>query len=142
MEPAQSKTTRWWQVTDRVGATASFLCAIHCALLPFVLTLLPLAGLDFLASHAFERVFVLFAAALALFSLVNGFRRHRQAHALILAGLGLALLLTGVTFAESYPLAVHSTLVTCGGLMVATAHFLNLLNDRRHAHVHSAACAH
>lgn len=142
MESAQSNTTRWWQVTDRIGATASFLCAIHCALLPFVLTLLPLAGLDFLASHTFERVFVLFAAALALFSLVNGFRRHRRVHALILAGAGLVLLLSGVTFAESYSLVVHSTLVTCGGLMVASAHFLNLFNDRRRAHVHSAVCAH
>ena len=39
------KAGRWWHVADRVGATASFLCAIHCALLPFVLTLLPLLGL-------------------------------------------------------------------------------------------------
>lgn len=142
MDSAQSTPTRCWQATDRVGATASFLCAIHCALLPFVLTLLPLIGLDFLASHAFERWFVMFAAALALFSLINGFRRHRRMQALLLAGAGLTLLLAGVTFAEDFSLALHSTLVACGGLMVATAHFLNLANDRRHAHVHTAACAH
>jgi hypothetical protein len=29
-------------VVDRAGATASLLCAVHCALLPFVLALLPL----------------------------------------------------------------------------------------------------
>src|SRR5690348_9027020 len=50
---------------DRVGATASFLCAVHCALLPFVIALLPLIGLGFLADHRFERVFVACAAALA-----------------------------------------------------------------------------
>lgn len=137
-----SNTTRWWQATDRVGAIASFLCAIHCALLPFVLTLLPLMGLGFLAGHAFERVFVMFAASLALFSLINGFRRHRRIHALMLAGAGLVLLLSGVTFAETYSLRLHSTLVASGGLMVAAAHFLNMVNDRRHAHVHSVACVH
>lgn len=128
---------RWWDAADRVGATASFICAIHCALLPFVLTLLPLLGLGFLASHGFERWFVFFAASLALFALVSGYRRHRRGMPLRLALPGLALLLLGVTWAESCPVAVHATLVTCGGLLVAAAHFVNLWIDRRPAH-----CAH
>lgn len=120
-----------------MGATASFICAIHCALLPFVLTLLPLLGLGFLASHGFERWFVFFAASLALFALVSGYRRHRRVMPLRLALPGLALLLLGVTWAESYPVAIHATLVTCGGLLVAAGHFVNLWIDRRPAH-----CAH
>lgn len=134
---ASSHRTRWWDTADRVGATASFLCAIHCALLPFVLTLLPLLGLGFLASHRFERWFVVFAAALALIALVSGYRRHRHAMPLRLAMPGLVLLLLGVTWAEAYPLALHATLVTCGGLLLASAHFVNLWIDRRPGH-----CAH
>ena len=140
------KSGRWWHLADRVGATASFLCAVHCALLPFVLTVLPLLGLGFLAGHRFERCFVMFAATLALFALINGYRRHRRPLPLLLALPGLALLLLGVTWASGYSILVHSTMVTCGGLLVASAHFVNLYIDRRHghavAHVHGPQCAH
>jgi len=140
------KSVRWWHLADRVGATASFLCAVHCALLPFVLTVLPLLGLGFLAGHRFERGFVMFAATLALFALFGGYRRHRRLLPLLLALPGLALLLLGITWGLAYPIAVHSALVTCGGLLVASAHFVNLYIDRRRghavAHVHGAQCAH
>ena len=66
MEVEQASSSRWWRVADRVGAVASFLCAIHCALLPFVLALLPFMGLEFLADHRLERAFVLFDGLLAV----------------------------------------------------------------------------
>ena len=132
----------WWRVADRLGAMASFLCALHCAALPFVLALLPLLGLEFLADHRFERAFVVFACVLALVSLLSGYRRHRRMLPLRLALPGLALLLLGVTVAEHYAIGVHSALVTCGGLLVAAAHFVNLRADRGHGHMHSADCAH
>jgi len=142
-----AKSSRWWHLADRVGAMASFLCAIHCALLPFVLTLLPLLGLGFLAGHRFERDFVLFAASLALFALVGGYRRHRYLLPLRLALPGLALLVLGVVWvSEERHIIVHSVMVTCGGLLVASGHFVNLYVDRRHAraatHVHGPHCAH
>lgn len=144
MDSVQANKSRWWQVADRIGATASFLCAIHCALLPFVLALLPFLGLEFLADHRFERGFVLFACALALFALIRGFRRHQARLPLLLAAPGLVLLLLGITYAEGYSLILHSVLVTCGGLLVASAHFVNLRRDRRygHTHVHGPQCAH
>ncbi|MBD8900251.1 MerC domain-containing protein [Rhodanobacter sp. DHG33] len=142
-----AESSRWWHLADRVGAAASFLCAIHCALLPFVLTVLPLLGLEFLAGHRFERNFVLFASSLALFALVGGYRRHHQALPLRLAVPGLLLLVLGVVWvSEGQHLIVHSVMVTCGGLLVASAHFVNLYIDRRHAHadthVHGPQCAH
>lgn len=123
---------------------ASFLCAIHCALLPFVLAALPLLGLEFLADRRFERGFVMFACALALVALVRGFRRHQQPLPLWLAIPALALLVLGVTWAESHATIVHSALVTSGGLLLASAHFVNLRCDRQGAvsHVHGAQCAH
>lgn len=144
MDSGQSDKSHWWQVADRIGAAASFLCAIHCALLPFVLAVLPLVGLEFLADHRFERGFVMFACALAMVALVRGFRRHQQPLPLLLATPGLALLLIGVTFAESYSIVLHSVLVTCGGLLLAAAHFVNLRRDRQLAadHVHGPQCAH
>ncbi|MGN2244432.1 MerC domain-containing protein [Frateuria sp. GZRR33] len=139
---ARPLTSRAWQIADRFGALASFLCAIHCAALPFVLAVLPLVGLEFLADHRFERAFVVFACALALVTLVKGYRRHRRPGSLLLAFPGLSLLLLGVTVAERYPIALHSVLVTCGGLLLASAHFVNLRLDHRQVHVHDAGCAH
>jgi hypothetical protein len=127
-------------MADRVGATASFLCAIHCALLPFVIALLPLLGLEFLADHAFERRFVLFAAALAALVLVNGRRRHGQRTPMMLAVPGLLLLVLGVTVVDlDDQVVLHSVMVTTGGLLLALGHVLNL----RHAHrVHVASHSH
>lgn len=148
MDSEQTRKSRWWQVADRVGATASFLCAIHCAVLPFVLVLLPFVGLQFLADHRFERGFVLFACALALLALVRGYRRHQGPLPLLLAAPGLVLLLLGVTYAEGVSVLLHSVMVTCGGLLVASAHFVNLRSDHRyvhragHEHLHAPHAAH
>ena len=144
MDSEQANKSRWWHAADRVGAMASFLCAIHCALLPFVLALLPLLGLEFLADHRFERVFVLCACVLASFVLVRGYRRHRQALPLRLAAPGLALLLLGIMYIDGSAPILHSALVTSGGLLLAGAHFVNLRLDSRNgnAHAHGPQCAH
>ena len=141
MDTREQNKTRWWSLADRLGATASFLCAIHCAALPFVLAVLPLLGLAFLADHRFERGFVMFACALALFSLISSYRHHHRPLPLLLALPGLVLLISGVTYAENISVALHSVLVTCGGLLVATAHFINLRTHRA-VHVHGPQCVH
>lgn len=123
---------------DRVGATASLLCAVHCALLPFVLALLPLVGLGFLAGHTFERIFVACAAALASASILTAYRRHRRPHALFLMAPGVVLLLCGVAVDIDVHLALHTVAVVCGGVLVASAHLVNLVLAHRH---HHAVCA-
>jgi len=142
--PESDVPRRWWHAADRLGATASFLCAIHCAALPFVIALLPLVGLSFLADHRFEAGFVGFACVLASFALVSGYRRHRRRLPLMLAAPGLLLLILGVTFLHGGSLLAHSILVTCGGFLVAAAHFVNLRLDRsEHAgHIHGPSCVH
>lgn len=125
---------------DRVGATASFLCAIHCALLPFVIALLPLIGLGFLADHRFERVFIACAAALASITIFTAWRRHRKLHALFLLVPGIALLLSGIAIDIDHHEWLHTGLVICGGVLVASAHVTNLILS--HRHVHSAHCGH
>lgn len=126
------------RLADRFGATASFLCAVHCALLPFVVALLPILGLGFLANHAYERVFVLFACTLAGTTIGLGVRRHGDRRALALLAPGIVLLLAGIVvdFA-SLPL-LHAILVSSGGTLLALAHVANL----RLTHVHDANCAH
>jgi hypothetical protein len=141
MVPADSRH-RLASAVDRVGATASLLCAVHCALLPFVLALLPLIGLGFLAGHTFERIFVACAAALAGASLIVAYRRHRRPQALLLMVPGIVLLLCGVAVDIDAHLLLHTASVVSGGVLVAGAHVTNLVLAHRHcarAHAHAVA---
>ncbi|TDR40833.1 MerC mercury resistance protein [Tahibacter aquaticus] len=136
--PAGSRFGRFAALADRFGATASFLCAIHCALLPFVIAVLPLVGLGFLADHAIERGFVLFACVLATTMLLLGYRRHRRINALVLLLPAMLLLLAGVVVDVDQASVAHAWLVATGGSLLALAHLVNL----RLSHVHDANCRH
>src|SRR5215472_12124110 len=83
------------EFADRIGATASLICALHCAALPFVLAVLPTLGLGFLADHLFERIFIACASALAITMLLRGYRHHHDRRALTLLAPGLVLLWIG-----------------------------------------------
>ncbi|UXI67083.1 MerC domain-containing protein [Tahibacter amnicola] len=136
--PADAASHRLARFADRFGATASFLCAVHCALLPFVIALLPAIGLGFLADHGIERGFVTFACVLATVTLYLGYRRHGRALGFGLLVPGIALLLTGVLVDFDSYAGVHAVLVSAGGTLVALAHVLNL----RLTHVHTELCRH
>jgi hypothetical protein len=112
---------------DRIGATASLLCALHCAALPFVLAVLPTLGLGFLADHLFERIFIACASALAITVLWHGYRRHHDRRALTLLVPGLVLLWTGGFLVDGHDtIGLHALLVVLGGSCVALAHLTNL----------------
>ncbi|MFP7722682.1 MerC domain-containing protein [Lysobacter sp. A3-1-A15] len=114
------------ETADRVGFAASFLCAIHCALLPLVLALAPAFGLKLGGWVDFDQAFVVFATVLGATTLTLGYRRHRGFHAWALLLPGLAL----VWAASFTPLHNHSTthmvMMVGGGVMLALAHLLNL----------------
>jgi MerC mercury resistance protein len=126
---------------DRLGAVASFLCALHCAALPFVFALLPALGLGFLADHGFERGFIICASLLALATLIYGYRRHhaRRAFFFLLPGLSL-LWIGGFVFDLHGGVGWHSLMVALGGSGVALAHLTNL--RLVHGHEHGACCEH
>lgn len=129
------------RLLDRFGAYGSLLCAVHCALLPILLALLPSLGLASVLGDTFERGFVVFATLLGLFSVVWGYRRHRAVRALWLLIPGLVLLWTGVLYRPLHEsLLWHAISMTAGGTLVAFAHLANLRLN--HRHVHSASCGH
>jgi len=130
------------RLADRFGATASFLCAVHCALLPLVIAVLPAIGLGFLADHRYERGFIAFASMLALTTLVVGFRRHRQFRAFWFLVPGIVLLFLGIVIDFEHSSTLHATLVSIGGTLVAISHLTNLRLAHGHGHVHDAACEH
>jgi hypothetical protein len=126
---------------DRIGATGSLLCAIHCALLPLVIAVLPSLGVAAWLGDGFEEGFVLFATGLGLFSMIGGYRRHRAVQALSLMVPGLAVLWFGVLYTPLHHSVIpHAIAMTFGGTLVGLAHLANLRLN--HGHVHDASCAH
>lgn len=136
--PIPETPTRWNRLVDRFGAVASFVCAVHCALLPIVFGVLPALGLAFLADHRIERAFVVFAIALATTSLLFGLRRHGSWRAFWVLIPGIVLLVAGLVVGESHANTLHAVLVSIGGALVALSHLVNLRLD----HVHGPDCRH
>lgn len=127
---------------DRLGAWGSLLCAVHCALLPALLALLPSLGVALLGGDRVELGFVVFATALGVFSLAWGYRRHGRARALGLLLPGLALLWAAVLHGPlHHSVWPHALAMTAGGTLVGLAHLANLrLHHARSCPTHG--CAH
>jgi hypothetical protein len=107
---------------DRLGASASFICAVHCMIMPFAVTILPLFGIGFLADDRVEHVVLFISIALAVTSVCYGFRIHRKPGVPILFGAALFLILMGRNAPEG-PLEI--ALVVPGALLFVCGHFLN-----------------
>jgi MerC mercury resistance protein len=126
---------------DSFGSVVGLVCALHCALLPFVLALLPALGLGVLSSAGFEYAYVAFASVLALASLWLGYRRHRLYRALVFLVPGLVAVWSGVLVPAVHDdVIVHAVVMTFGGTLIAVAHLVNLRLN--HGHVHDAGCSH
>lgn len=111
---------------DRVGFAASLLCAVHCALLPVLLALVPALGLKFGGWTDFDQAFVVFASLLGATTLTLGYRRHRAFHAWVLLVPGL-LLVWGASFTPLHRHGLaHTGMMMLGGLALAGAHLVNL----------------
>ncbi len=117
------ETDKWGKRLDGIGMSASFFCAIHCALIPIVAGVLPLVGLSFLGNHAIEDTVMVSAFIVASLSLVPSyFRVHQKMLALVLFAVGFALIILGHAITQEWmavPMAVS------GGLGVAIAHWIN-----------------
>ena len=129
------------QLLDRIGATGALVCAVHCALLPLLIALLPTLGVAALLAPTLEMAFVLFATLFGLAVLAWSYRRHRTARALALLVPGLLVLWIGVLYPPLHHSVVpHALAMTVGGTLVGLAHIANLRLNR--CHVHDAHCAH
>lgn len=117
------------ETLDKAGATASFLCAIHCAIMPFVITILPLLGLGFLSSEPVEWGLLTASGTLGTLSLCLGYREHRSRRVFAVLGVALAFLVAGRLFHSRFhdhPLEIWGVvLMVLGGFTMMGAHVFN-----------------
>lgn len=105
---------------DVMGFSASFLCAIHCMLMPLVLSF-GLVGLSWLESPIVEWTFILSSLVLASWSLLGSLPHHHNKRPLVIAAIGFAVII-GVHFFED---VVGHFIAAIGGVLIAYAHYLN-----------------
>jgi hypothetical protein len=111
---------------DRIGFAASFLCALHCALVPVLLAVAPAVGMKLGGWLDLDQAFVVFATLLGATTLTLGWRRHRAFRAWALLVPGLLLVWAGAFTALHNHGLLHALVMTGGGLLLAGAHLLNL----------------
>ena len=108
---------------DRIGITATSLCALHCILLPVLLPALPLLGLSFLADHAWEHVFLMITALLGTLALFSGFKKyHRRIYPFYLLFLGVGIYWIKHDFSEE----IQPYFIVIGASLIFAAHIINL----------------
>lgn len=110
---------------DTVGIGASLACAVHCALLPLLITVLPLLGTHILENESLEYGLLAFSFGIGSLALGRGyFRHHRRMAPLLIFTAGFALLLAGhFGVAGGY---WEPAIIFLGAAGVTGAHLINL----------------
>jgi hypothetical protein len=108
---------------DNIGMTASILCAIHCAILPILITSLPLFGLGFLANPLIEWSMITLALFIGVYAIGSSYvRTHHRPLPMLLLITGFLIIIAGHLFITGWR---EGIIVPIGGLLIATAHFFN-----------------
>lgn len=113
---------RW---LDTLGAITSWLCAVHCLVLPLMIGVLPLVGAGFLLNESVERGFIGFSVFVASASLLPAYiREHRKAQTILLAASGLGLIVLTHFTLEDKPI-LRFVFLSLGAILVSSAHLIN-----------------
>jgi len=110
--------------SNRIGAWASIICAVHCALTPLLFSVLPLLGLEFLHSHVFEIVLMTAGLGFGSYGILRAFLLHHRAFlplALFIVGAGMVCI--GLFLSNEL---WEMILVPSGAVLVGVAQVVNI----------------
>jgi divalent metal cation (Fe/Co/Zn/Cd) transporter len=123
---------------DALGIAASSACAIHCAVLPLLLTSLPILGVNIINNIGFEIFMIVLAMGVGLYSLNHGFKRHHHQKLPMVIFIGGMIFLLLKQVLHAYQL----WLLIPGVSMIIAAHYLNYRQCQKANHCHKEDCAH
>jgi hypothetical protein len=123
---------------DALGIAASVACAIHCAVLPLVLSSLPLFGVNIINNVNFELIMIAVAFGIGFYSLWHGYKKHHhKIYPMVLFGAGISLLMLKQYF-HSYLLSFLIPAV----LLIVAGHWTNYRACKKASHCHREDCNH
>lgn len=115
---------------DALGIIASIACAIHCAILPLIISTLPLFGINIINNIWFEYGMIVLAFVIGLYSLQHGYKKHHHKKLpIFLFSFGI-LLLVGKQFFHQKMLYFLIPGVVC----IVLSHWINFRYCGSHGH--------
>ena len=123
---------------DALGIAASVACAIHCAVLPLVMSSLPILGINIINNFWFEIFMIVLAMGIGLHSLTHGFKKHHhRLLPIIVFVIGISLLLVKQIL-HQYQIWFLVPAV----ILIVSAHYINYRQCRIADHCHAEDCKH
>ena len=111
---------------DRVGMWLSYICALHCALMPVVIGYLAMNGMGKIAEESTEWAIIGCSLGIGLFRLFYSyFKEHRRPEPVVFFLVGVSLILIAKSVFFATPEQMEPVGMVAGGLLIGTAHFRN-----------------
>ncbi|MBY6062731.1 MerC domain-containing protein [Pseudidiomarina sediminum] len=127
--------TRFQQVSDKAAIGLSFLCLLHCLLLPLLFIVVPsFAGIMALNDDLFHQWMLVLVVPVSAFALVVGYRHHRNAKVFASGAVGVSFMVIAALI--GHDLLGHTgeiILTIIGSLIIAFSHFRNYRLNRTRA---------
>lgn len=106
---------------DGIGIASSLACAIHCAILPLMISSLPLFGINIIHNFVFEWSMIAIAFVVGTYSLLHGYsRHHRSLIPVAIFSVGFIFLFVKQLF-HQYEIYFLLPAV----ILIVTAHYIN-----------------
>jgi hypothetical protein len=120
---------------DAVGIWASFICAVHCALLPLLFMALPLTGMKVFHNEILDFALIGTSFTVGCFALLRGYKKHHhKKNPLLLFSLGFPILVIAHFFLKKEASII---VITIAAVLIIAAHLINWNAIRTKHH-----CAH
>lgn len=119
-------------LTDKLAISLSFLCAMHCLVVPLIAVFLPsLVALN-LENEAFHTWMVILVLPTSLYALTLGCKQHKNYRFLSYGLLGMALLVAAVLLEERLTEVMEKFITLAGASLIAFSHFRNYRLCQKH----------
>ncbi len=113
-------------ILDKVAISISFLCIIHCLLLPVLLLMFPVLLALPLEGESFHQLLVILILPTSLIALIAGCRKHNRNTVMVWGMSGLLIVFFAALFGHDTVGELGEKILTLlGSLMIAWGHYRN-----------------
>lgn len=118
---------------DNVSIGISAMCAVHCVLTPFLLTIVPALAVTSLAEEVFHQSLIFIILPLSVLAFFSGCRKHRRWHVFGYGVVGITVLVFAAFWGHDIVGEVGERVATViGSGIIAVGHLKNARLCRRH----------
>ena len=124
--------TRYIGALDKIAASTSAMCALHCMCLPILLGFFPAVGATFFGEESFHVLLLWCVIPLSIVSLSFGCRKHKDKFVASLGVVGLTLLSFAAFLGHDFLGEDGERIATLlGAIIIAGGHMRNYALCRR-----------